>query len=905
MGLTFLTIAFLGYFSLLFVIAFYAEKRERSKKSIVNNPYFYALSLAVYCTAWTYFGSIGRAATNGYGFLPIYLGPTIFAPLWIFFLTKIIRISKAQRINSIADFISSRYGKAALPGIVATIIAIFGIIPYISIQLKGIAFCFDILSGQTGPPSEDIPFYEDSALYIAIALAAFAILFGTRNVDPNQRHEGLVAAIAFESVFKLVAFLAGGIFIVYGIYGGFDKLFDQAYVVPEIAKVLDFSQSGMEGESWFFLLLLSGLAVIFLPRQFHVAVVENTNAGFVKKAAWLFPIYLLLINFFVLPIATAGLLHYGQGNVEPDTFILQLPLDYGYKYLALFIALGGVSAAASMVIVAVTSLTIMLSNSLLMPLLVRSRQMRSPYLNEFHKSVLGIRRVGVLMILLLAYGYFKSVGQQYTIVSIGLVSFAAVAQFAPAIIGGIYWKRATKKGAVAGMIGGFIVWAFTLPMLNMIEVGLCPKSIMTEGLWGLSFLKPQSLFGLEMSDQISHSVFWSLLVNIGLYFFVSLSGKPSPEEAAQADYFVDFIKYQKEGADYEILKREANFEKLRSLLVRYFGEKKVKSILKKFEKKYRLKTEGMTLAPTELVNFAETSLAGALGAASAKIVINSIVKKQPISLEEMLKVLDQTQEVIQYSRQLEISRAELEAATVKLRLANEQLKELDEMKAEFISTVTHELRTPITSIKSLAKIISENPDLETAEKDRFLNIIVGESERLARMVNQVLDIEKLQMRKNRSFDKTEVNLRERVEKTISSIEKSAEAKGIQLIFSPEQPAYPMLGNRDYLIQIIINLLSNALKFCPEQEGVITIQLSDTEDRILLSVADNGIGIEVEKQELIFEKFTQVQDEQAGKPDGSGLGLFITKKLVEQHEGEIWVESKAGEGATFFVAFPKV
>jgi len=252
MGITFLTTAFFGYFSLLFLIAFYAEKRERQKKSIVRNPYVYALSLAVYCTAWTYFGSIGRAATNGYGFLPIFLGPTVLAPLWIFFLRKIIRISKAQRINSIADFISARYGKASMPGIVATIIAVFGIIPYISIQLKGIAFCFDILTGQAGKDTTEIPFYEDSALYIAIALAVFSILFGTRNVDPNERHEGLVAAIAFESIFKFVAFIAAGIFIVYGIYGGFGNLFEQAYAVPKIAEILDFSKSNISGESWFF-----------------------------------------------------------------------------------------------------------------------------------------------------------------------------------------------------------------------------------------------------------------------------------------------------------------------------------------------------------------------------------------------------------------------------------------------------------------------------------------------------------------------------------------------------------------------------------------------------------------------------------------------------------------------------
>ncbi|MEL6864995.1 MAG: ATP-binding protein, partial [Bacteroidota bacterium] len=678
----------------------------------------------------------------------------------------------------------------------------------------------------------------------------------------------------------------------------------QAYANPEIAKVLDFSQSGVDGESWFFLLLLSGMAVLFLPRQFHVAVVENTNTQFVKKAAWLFPVYLMLINFFVLPIATAGLLHYSNGSVEPDTFILKLPLDYGRPYLALFIALGGVSAAASMVIVAVTSLTIMLSNSLLMPLLIRSRQMRSPYLREFHKSVLGIRQVGVLIVLLLAYGYFKSVGQQYTIVSIGLISFAAVAQFAPAIIGGLYWKRATKVGALAGMIGGFMVWAFTLPIHNLVEVGMLSKSIMTEGLWGLSFLKPQSLFGLEMSDQISHSVFWSLLVNISLYFFVSLAGKPSTEEIAQADYFVNFFKYQEEGLEYDVIKREANFDSLRALLIRYMGEERVAELMAQFERRYPLKTKELTVAPTELVNFSETSLAGTLGAASAKIVINSIVKEKPISFEEMLKILDQTQEVIQYSRELERSREDLELAMAKLRQANVQLKELDEMKAEFISTVTHELRTPITSIKSIASIISTNPSIDPVEKSRFLSIIVDESERLTRMVNQVLDIEKLQLRKDRGFEKVEINLRSHLEKALASIEKTAEAKGIQLVFDPKQENYRIAGHRDYLMQIIINLLSNALKFCPEQNGVITLKIKEKEDCILLSVADNGIGIPKEKQRLIFEKFTQVQNPSASELGGSGLGLYITKKLVEQHEGKIWVESELGQGAVFWIAFPK-
>lgn len=335
---------FICYMSLLFGVAFWAERRARQGRSVVKSPVVYSLSLAIYCTAWTYFGSVGRASVQGLGFLPIYLGPTLIAPLWIMVLKKMIHISKNQRITSVADFISARYGKSAGLGIAATLIAVAGIIPYISIQLKAIVSSVEVLMGPAFQHGG--PIYLDVGLYVAIALAVFAILFGTRRLDPNEHHEGLVAAIAFESVVKLIAFLAVGIFVTFVLYDGFGDLFSKGAQVPEIAKLFRFESSGIEGGLWFWLIVLSMSAILFLPRQFHVAVVENTDPGFVNKAAWLFPLYLLLINIFVMPIAVGGLLEFPDGGVDPDTFVLSLPLAEGRETLALFAAVGGFSAVA-------------------------------------------------------------------------------------------------------------------------------------------------------------------------------------------------------------------------------------------------------------------------------------------------------------------------------------------------------------------------------------------------------------------------------------------------------------------------------------------------------------------------------------------------------------------------------
>ncbi|MEM1119722.1 MAG: sensor histidine kinase [Bacteroidota bacterium] len=886
----------------LFLVAHYAEKRAIRGQSIINNPYVYTLSLGVYCTAWTYFGSVGRASTTGLGFLPIYLGPTLVAPFFVLVLRKMILVSKSQRITSIADFISSRYGKSTGLGILATIVAIIGVIPYISIQLKAIGIAYDILITEDDLLFSEQPFYNDKVLIITIVLALFAILYGSRKLDPNERHEGLVASVAFESVIKLIGFLLVGIYVTYGIYSGFDDLFTLSKNNEQLRQLFDLELVGINGTSWTWLILLSMSAILFLPRQFHMAVVENTNAEFVKKAAWLFPFYLFLICIFVIPIAFGGILHFPNGQVESDSFVLSLPMAYQQDLLAMLVFIGGLSAATSMVIVSVIALSIMISNNLILPFLLKSSVVQDNQIADVSKRLLGIRRVSMVIVLLLAYGYLKSIAINYTLVSIGLISFTAIAQFAPIILGGLYWKKGTRKGAMAALSVGFLIWMFTLPLPNLVETGLLSSELLTEGLFGWSFLKPYALFGLEGYDQISHAAFWSLLFNTSTYVVVSLNTMPNQIEVTQADLFVDIYKYGVTIGDYDVVKRKAKIKDILTLLTRFLGENRAKIILVKYQRKHDLDLSKKNNASPDLVNYAEKHLSGALGAASAKVVISSIVKEDPISLEEMFKVLDQTQEVMLYSKELEQKSAELEATTVQLKAANEQLKELDQLKDNFISTVTHELRTPITSMKAFSKILLDNPELGKSQQQEFLTIIVNESDRISRLINQVLDLRKLDAI-NLDDQKAKIDLNEVIETASKNFGQVLADKQIRLTTKlPSANSY-FWGNRDKLIQVLINLIGNSLKFVPEQRGQIEVLLKTKKDHFQISVKDNGIGIDPKDQQTIFDRFAQVHDNSLGKPEGSGLGLFITKKIIEQHDGTIQVESKMGEGAIFIIMLP--
>ncbi len=895
-----------AYLGVLFAIAYWGDKRADSGRSIIANPYIYALSMAVYATTWTFYGSVGRAAGSGVGFLPIYLGPTLMAAVWWFVLRKIIRISKTYRITSIADFISSRYGKSPGLGGLVTIIAVVGIVPYISLQLKAISSSFIILEHYpriTLPSSENVPFFwGDTTFYIAMLLAAFTIVFGTRHLDASERHEGMVAAIAFESLVKLLAFLVVGAFVTFGLYNGFGDIFSQAMEVPDLRPMLTFGDITGTYGSWFWLIFLSMLAIMFLPRQFQVSVVENVDEKHLNKAIWLFPLYLLAINIFVLPIAFAGLLTFRGQSVDADLFVLTLPLANHQPLLALLVFIGGLSAATGMVIVETIALSTMVCNDLVMPVLLRLRRLQLTTRPDLTRLLLGIRRGAIVLILVLGYLYFRIAGEAYALVSIGLISFAAVAQFGPAILGGLYWRGGTRLGALAGLSAGFLVWTYTLLLPSFARSGWLPVTFMESGPFGIEFLRPLQLFGLEGLDQITHAMMWSMLANVGLYVGLSLRGHGSATEHSQASLFVDIFRRTGEEQRARFWRGKATVPDLQRLVSRFLGPARTREAFADYQRRRQVPRGAENEADADFVQFAETVLAGTIGAASARIMVASATKEEALDLDEVMTMLDDASQVIEYSHELERKSRQLEAATTELRAANERLQELDRLKDDFVSTISHELRTPLTSIRAFSEILHDHAELGVEQRSAYLDIIVKESERLTRLINQVLDLAKIESG-TADWEVHEVDLRAAVGDALAATSHLLAER--PTVLDLDLPADPLLvlADRDRVIQVTINLLSNAVKFCDPLDPRVSVRVGTHAGMARVDVRDNGPGVSPEGQQVIFDKFRQAGDTLTGKPQGTGLGLPISRQIISHLGGEIWVESVPGQGSVFSFTLP--
>ncbi|MFV8835269.1 sensor histidine kinase [Aquisalimonas sp.] len=893
------------YLGLLFAIAYAADKRADSGHSLVNNPYVYTLSIAVYCTAWTFYGSVGRAAEDGVSFLTIYLGPTLMAILWWLVLRKMIRIAKQHRITSIADLIASRYGKSMLLGGLATFIAVVGITPYIALQLKAVSASFEVLltfpdgvesaAGMTG-------LIADKAFWVACLLAVFTILFGTRNIDATERLEGMVVAVAFESIVKLLAFLAVGFFVTFMLFEGPGDIVGRIQAQEDMRELLAFRDTASGYGSWLALTLLSMAAIMFLPRQFQVTVVENVNEDHLRTAAWLFPLYLLLINVFVLPIALAGMLYFGDGTVNPDNFVLALPLAEGNELLAMFVYLGGFSAATGMVIVATIALAIMVSNDLVMPALLRMRHLPVIERVGLRRLIIYLRRIIIVAIVMLGYAYFRLIAETYALVSIGLISFVAVAQFAPAILLGMYWKGASRPGALTGLVLGFAVWLYTLMLPSLADPGWLPMAPMEDGPFGIGFLTPYALFGLDDMDPITHALFWSMLANVGGVVLVSLLTRQSDMERIQATLFVDvFLRSEQ---DTRFWQGNATIGDVEALLARFVGEERAAEALATYVPLGDEAPEASSRqAPPELVNHAERLLSGTIGSASARVMVASIVKGEALTFEGVMEILDATSRAIEYSQQLEQKSRQLEQATSELRAANERLKELDQLKDEFVSMVSHELRTPLTSIRAFGEILMNNPDMEEPQRREFLEVVVRESERLTRLINQVLDLSKIESGwgewQLRTLDLSAV-----VDEAAAATSQLFSERNVKLDLQLPDGPCPVKGDGDRLIQLVINLLSNAVKFTEPGQGPVTVQLRTVGSWQELRVTDSGPGVPDHELERIFDKFHQINDQQAGKPKGSGLGLAICKRIADLHWGAIHAENSGSAGASFIVRLPE-
>ena len=633
----------IAYVTLLFVIASLGDRRASRRPDRVR-PYIYALSLAIYCTSWTFFGSVGLASERGLEFLAIYIGPVLVFLFGYQLLHRIVRLSKAEKITSIADFLAARYGKSFVVASIATIIATVGAIPYIALQLKAISDSVSLMVEHYNgrPPSIDL-FFGDISLLVAFLLALFAVLFGTRHADATEHQDGLVLAVAVESVVKLAAFLAVGVSVVFLMFDGPADLIDAVRQSAEVAAASAYPTSFA---TWFVLTLLSAFAIIMLPRQFYVMIVENRGAGELRTATWLFPIYLVLINLFVIPIAFAGIVTVGS-QTSADLYVLSLPLLSGNDLLAMIAFIGGLSAATAMVIVASVALSIMISNDLVIPLLFRRliRSGRTGY-EDWSQIILNVRRAAIFLVLFAAFLYYRETTHNTRLASIGLMSFAAIAQFAPAFFGGLLWRRANSRGAIIGMTGGILVWAYTLLLPSLAPAGL---PLVAHGPFGLEALRPQALFGV-IAEPLNHGVFWSLLVNTFGLVLGSMSRAARPLERIQASIFVP-----REVSPMPSLRRfrtTATVDDLKDTISRYLGAERTERSFESFAQRRGRKIDGSEPADMTVIRFSEQLLTSAVGSSSARLVLSLLLQRRDKTVKDAYRLLDDASEALQHNRDL-------------------------------------------------------------------------------------------------------------------------------------------------------------------------------------------------------------------------------------------------------------
>jgi Na+/proline symporter/signal transduction histidine kinase len=637
----------LGYIGLLFLVASYGDRPRGLSRDARSRLLIYPLSLAIYCTSWTFFGSVGSASRTGYEFLTIYIGPVLMVGLFSPLIARVVRLAKAQNITSIADFIAARYGKAQAVAATVALIAIVGMVPYIALQLKAVSSSLETIIGHVSPGAGATrPVLGDISLFVALLMAAFAVLFGTRHIDATEHQDGLMLAIATESIVKLFAFLAVGIFVSFWMFGGPRALWEAATAHPDTAAIFTRSPAL---DSFLATTLLSFVAIILLPRQFHVAVVENHSEGEIKRAAWLFPLYLVLINLFVVPIALAGLLTFSKGEVDSDMFVLALPWQAGSSVLTIAAFVGGLSAATAMVIVESVALSIMVSNDLVMPLVLQRRETLITGRENVGSLLLMVRRFAIFALLLLAYMYYRSAGDAQ-LASIGLLSFAAIAQLAPAFFGGLLWRRATAAGAIAGMTAGILVWAYTLLLPSFADIGIVGKHVLTDGPWGVALLRPQHLFGLHLNPLV-HGVLWSLAVNVLCYVAFSLRRAQTPIERLQANLFVP-SELAPITPSFRLWRSSVTVEELTTTVARYLGEDRMRTAFESFASSERISLDPKEEADFRLMRYAEHILASAIGAASSRLVLSLLLRKRTVSTKAALKLLDDANAAIQYNREI-------------------------------------------------------------------------------------------------------------------------------------------------------------------------------------------------------------------------------------------------------------
>ena len=883
-----LVFASLAYVTFLFCVAFLVERRAAAGAAgWLRSPVIYTLSLSVYCTAWTFYGAVGYAARSGLEFLTIYLGPTIIFVGWWWVLRKLVRIGRQHRVTSIADLISSRFGKSNLLGVVVTVICVTAATPYIALQLQSVTLSFGVFASATADgwvkPDGDV-----TSIWVAGGLALFTILFGTRNLDANEQHTGVVTAIAVEAVVKLVALVAVGCFVVWGLADGPRDILARIEASP-------MAQWEMQPSRWSGLIFLSAAAVLCLPRMFQVLVVENIDERHLATASWAFPLYVLLMSLFVIPIAVVGL-EVMPAGANPDLFVLTLPLSQGQGGLAMLAFLGGFSSATSMVIVAAIALATMVSNHIVMPFWLSLRPSRA-VAGDVRRLVLLSRRVSILVILALGYAYYRGSGGSAALAAIGLISFVGVAQILPAMLGGIYWRGATKVGAFWGLTLGFAVWAYTLFLPSFGADAVLSAEVMAQGPFGIGLLRPQALFGVAGMDPLIHALFWSMALNTLAFCAGSLLTFPGPVERVQGAAFVNVFEADSGPARSWVAQDGAGAEDLLVVAQRILGDEEALAF---FEAQATAQGRaGYLPDPTpSFIDQLERRLAGSVGAATAHAMIAQIVGRATVSVEDLMAVANEAAQILEYSSKLEEQQEELTRTARQLRDANDKLTTLSVQKDAFLRQISHELRTPMTSIRAFSEILTEG-DLPGALVTQYGGVIHEETKRLTRLLDDLLDLSVLEsgtVQLNLELS----NLRAMIDRALASASHTRPERVFTLDRDLPKEDVFLHTDGDRLTQVFINLISNARKYCDAANPELRISVRRKGGRVTVDFIDNGSGIPKDKQALIFEKFARLTDQT--KAGGAGLGLAICREVMANLGGTIGY-LPGQRGAAFRVTLP--
>lgn len=859
-----LIISALLYLGFVFALAWYFERGGAQAWAKKYQGQIYALSLAVYCSAWTFYGSIGRAASGRLDFLLIYLGPSLVMLFWYPLLRRLLALKQRHGLNSLADLFSDRYGKSAALGRWVALLSVLAILPYLSLQIKAISESFSFLAqGQSAPQRS--AFWADPALYVTLIMWGFTVLFGARYLQGSQSKPGLVGLIAVESLVKLGAFLLVGLVVLTSAWPQAD--FKAAAQAPPL----------VEGSEWMAILLVSALAFMLLPRQFQMGVIEARPGASNRRAIWAFPLYLFLINLLVLPLAWLGTAV--LPGLSSDFYLLGLSQNYGGTPLSVVAFIGGLSAASSMIIVSTLALGNMLSTHLLVPLL------RWGSARDLSGSILMLRRLAIFLILALAYAYYHFSVAERSLLNIGLVSFVGISQFAPAFLAALFLPAVRRPAVYAGLAAGFALWFYFLVLPGF---GL--------GLDGSALWHPQALAQALGFSQIAAATFLSLAFNAALLLGLSPKSQASAAELQSALLYREVLRLEHSDEPEPGYRASAPFPDIKSLLNRFLGSYRTAEVLERYARRHQIDWSSAPQADTRMINYAQRLLAEAIGPASAHLVIDSVVERKELSVGAVLRILEENQAVRSLNKELSQRRDQLKKAKDQLEEANAKLREFSELKDEFLYTVTHELRTPLTAIRAQAEILYDDREMPEADQLRFLDNIVSDCDRLTRLIGNVLDLEKYESG-SQKLSLERLDLVALLSQVQDRFQAMAAQKSVDFQLQLSQERLITFADRDRLAQVLHNLVSNAFKHCRAQGGQVAISLHSQGGQVLIAVSDNGAGIPAGDRELVFDKFYQVRNQTRRKPTGHGLGLAICKNIVQMHRGQIWVEALNAEGGT--------